>query len=215
MTRPRHDAAPVRRLPPVLILLLGLLTTVVCLLLLFAPLFAPSPPPGVLTQSWMVQMLDSRGPFVLEDWLRHRFFLMVLVLLVVVLAVLPWRAARTARSRGRRGGAASTPDGTSSTADGTATHGFGGTRATGAARRSALTFSDDGRILDPEHPGAETIARSVPELQALARTAGIPWHADFGTEGGARGLLEIVRAAGTGPVGVRRAPADPGGGPAR
>ncbi|MDN5901214.1 MAG: hypothetical protein L0H74_14245 [Brachybacterium sp.] len=189
-----------RGLPPVVILLLGMLIAGACLPLLFGSFYAPNPPPGEMVRYLLLGLLDGRGPFFVQDLLWNRFVLIVAVLLVLVLAVLPWWAVRSQRRGGRSGGHRID---VSFGAAGSTSPGTGGTRVTRTEHRSSLTFSDDGRILDEECPGALTIERSVPELRSMARATRIPWNTVFETEGGARGFLEILRALSTGPVRVR------------
>jgi hypothetical protein len=202
---PSPGPARPRGLPPAVVLLLGLLTTAVCLLLLFGPFYPYGVTPGRILQLQLLELLDGRGPYVLRSLLWDRFGLIVTVVLALLLAVLPWRAVR--RHRGASDGAG--PAGTAGPAPG------GGriTRTTTrTVRRTSLTFSDDGRILDEAHPGSGTLDLGVPELRAMARGTGLPWHTDYETEGGARGFLEVLRAVHTGPVGVHRAgTSDPAG----
>lgn len=193
-----HGARARRGLPPGVILLCGLLAAAACLLLLFGPFYPPRMSPGETVRLWFLLLLDGNGPYLLTRVLWERFFLVSAALLVLVLAVLPWRAARKAQ-RGHRGagrtGAVPTREGPTSRT----------TRKTRTVLSSSVSFSDDGRLLDEQNQGTGEIQRSIPQLRMMARAAGIPWHTDFETEGGARGFLEILRALQTGQVQVHRA----------
>lgn len=186
-------------LAPWAVLVCGALATGICLLLLFGPFYPYAGTPGLVLQHRLLILLDGTGPRILSDLLWNRFFLSATIVLGVILMLLPWRGARK-RHRGRTPGSpAGRPEGGGLRGD------AGSTRARVTQRTSSLLFSDDGRVQDPEDPGAEMIGRSVSDLRAMARAARIPWRSDYETSGGARAFLEVLRALNTGPVGVHRA----------
>ena len=61
--------------------------------------------------------------------------------------------------------------------------------------------------------GVPAERRSVAELGEMARTAGIRWRPEYATEGGARGLLEILRALENGTAPAEIAGPEPSLGP--
>jgi len=210
VTGGRGIARTRRALPPLVVLALGLLTTAVCMILLFGPFYGPYPTPGQSVQFWLRVLSDGRGPYVLQDLLWNRFAPSVAVILIVILAVLPWFSARRAQAADEAGeaAAATSADSASQTAGSPRT--AEGARRSRPVRGEEIIFSDDGRILARDQQDTGRLRISVEELREMARSAGLPWHTDFETAGGARGVLEILRAVHTGPVGVRRAE-QPGG----
>lgn len=62
--------------------------------------------------------------------------------------------------------------------------------------------------------GEETIRHSVAELEEMARSAGLRWRPDYATEGGARGLLEVLRVLENGTAPEEALPPEPAQAPA-
>ncbi|MGO1227204.1 hypothetical protein ACT3SQ_01965 [Brachybacterium sp. AOP42-C2-15] len=195
----RRDAGARRGLPPWAVLLCGALATGICLLLLFGPFYPYTGTPGEAIRHRLLMLLDGRGPRILSDLLWNWFFLSTTVVLGMILMLLPWGAARERRRGGTAGASGEHHRDAGPRSD------AGAARVSITERSTSLTFSDDGSIQDPEDPDAVMIERSVSDLRAMARAARIPWRTDYETSGGARAFLEVLRALGTGPVGVHRA----------
>lgn len=177
-------------LPPVLILLLGLLTTAVCMLLLFGPFYPEHASPGATLQR-ALRPLSEHLPRPLRLLMGNRFLLVMLLVFGVFLALKPWRNA-VHRRDARFGASPQRAAGISSDL-----------RVTRTEHDVSFTFSDDGSIVSDHGDGELT--RSVPDLREMAAATGIPWHTDFETEGGSRAFLEVLRALHDGPAGVFRA----------
>lgn len=62
--------------------------------------------------------------------------------------------------------------------------------------------------------GEETSRPSVAELEEMARSAGLRWRPDYATEGGARGLLEVLRVLENGTAPKEALPPGPAQAPA-
>lgn len=150
------------------VLVAGVLATAVCLFLLFVPLFPGQPPPGQLVQYWVRDLLGTWAPSSLVRLVRNRFVLLTVALLALVLVVLPWSVARR-----------------------TAT---GARTASRTASSPSSQRTPEGRLEGSQRPGPRAETRTVGRLQEMAGAAGIPWRPQFETEGGARGLLELVHA---------------------
>lgn len=192
-------------LPPRLILVVGLLVTAVCMLLLFGPFYPPFTGPGDLLRLRLSTLISRAGEIVLPNLMhllallvRDRIVLLVLAVCVLALALVPWRVA-TGRQRrpAVRDGAARSAGSVPPPAS----------RVSRIERRSSLSFADDGSIVPDEDGDGRTTELTLDELQLMARALTIPWRPAYRTEGGARALLEIIRATQGAPGQVRRAPA--------
>lgn len=172
---PGESTRQARALPPALIALGGALVAGLCLLLLLGPFYQQYAGPADHMQHWLMMMLDGRGPFALERLLRFRFPLLLVLLFGAVLVLVPWRRA-VHLQRGRRGADQASPGQAA--------------REQRAMSRGTVRAAPAAAV--PRDETAEQ--RSVAELGEMARTAGIRWRPEYATEGGARALLEILRA---------------------
>lgn len=226
MTAPAA-AARRRPLPVPAVPVLGLLGVVAVTLLLFGPFHgARYESPAHYLQRWLAAPVGAfadltglRAAQRLATWVIYDFTALLLVVLVAVMVVLPTLVVIVRRTRERGGEPGATPHGepgaTPHGDPGTGSHGEPGTgRARGTAprtsaprrdRRSSLVFSDDGSVGEVGAEPGEDLERGLGELRALAAEAGLPWHARYETEGGARALLEVLRARGERPATFRRA----------
>ena len=193
-TRPGESTRQVRALPPALIALGGALVAGLCLLLLLGPFYQQYAGPADHMQHWLMMMLDGRGPFALERLLRFRFPLLLVLLFGAVLVLVPWRRA-VHLQRGRRGADQASPGQAA--------------REQRAMSRGTVRAAPAAAV--PRDETAEQ--RSVAELGEMARTAGIRWRPEYATEGGARGLLEILRALENGTAPAEIAGPEPSLGP--
>lgn len=198
---PRPGSEPRSRvLAPSVILLLGLATLAACLLLLFGPFYPEYRGPAQLLQSRLLLLLGPDGPRALRQLALYQFVPVVVAVLAVALVLVPWR---TAAGRQRRpSGASAQGRPTRGLAGGSAGAGVSIARVRRAERTAAVAFADDGGITGGDDAGV--LRHSVPALRLMARAAGVPWHTDYETEGGARAFLEVLRALHAGPVEVRR-----------
>lgn len=193
--------------PPVRVLLIGLAGAfVVWLLLRYGP---AGPVRGVSAMVYLEHavvtglvglgdLTGARSVSGLAWSVSANFAGLVTVLLVLVMAVLPWAVAlRSDRAADR-----AFPDRASSGA------GVRGSREVASTSSLPVTFVDDGSVRGGADGRAGTVVQTVGQLRAMAREAGIPWHTDYETEGGARAFLEVLRATQNGPSQVGRAGAE-------
>ena len=192
------------RLMPTLALLLGLLCVAVCMLLLFGPMYEEYANPGFLVAGAAYAALAPVLPWWIYVLLMERFTVVALIILLLVLAVLPWGIARFRQRASRSRPSSTAPPAwtsTSSWSSGGSSALSGGIswQVTRTQRSSSVTFGDDDLLVSDDGAGAGEGLMSVQDLKAMAGAAGIPWKSVYETEGGARALLEILRALHAGP----------------
>lgn len=192
------------RLMPTLALLLGLLCVAVCMLLLFGPMYEEYANPGFLVAGAAYAALAPVLPWWIYVLLMERFTVVALIILLLVLAVLPWGIARFRQRASRSRPSSTAPPAwtsTSSWSSGGSSALSGGIswQVTRTQRSSSVTFGDDDLLVSDDGAGAGVGLMSVQDLKAMAGVAGIPWKSVYETEGGARALLEILRALHAGP----------------
>lgn len=112
---------------------------------------------------------------------------LVLALLAAILVVRPVIGA-VRRQRTAPSTVASAP-----AASSTRPRGGAGASA-GDGPGPATTSQADGRLVGDDGRAGTPMHRTEAELRLLARSASIPWSPGYTTEGGARALLELVRA---------------------
>ena len=216
---------------PLIVLCLGLLGVAVVMLLLYGPFHgADYEAPGWYLHRFLASLMSSGAQASgldmlhrLASWARYDFVPLVIVVLVLIMAVLPTAVALGRRPRHDEAAGAgrlqddSRADDTRATRPGTTDSRTGRARDGGARGRrprtgmrdrdrlGSLVFSDDGSIGAAGAAPGEGLELGIAELRGLADEAGLPWHSRYETEGGARGLLEILRALQDGPARVRRA----------
>lgn len=191
---PGESTRQARALPPALIALGGALVAGLCLLLLLGPFYPEHARPADHLQRWLMMLLDGRGPFTLQRLLSFQFPLLLILLFGTVLVLAPWR--RAVHLRRERLGTDQATEKPSLREQRTPARG---------ARRGTSAATAGG--------GVPAERRSVAELGEMARTAGIRWRPEYATEGGARGLLEILRALENGTAPAEIAGPEPSLGP--
>lgn len=192
------------RLMPTLALLLGLLCVAVCMLLLFGPMYEEYANPGFLVAGAAYAALAPVLPWWIYVLLMERFTVVALIILLLVLAVLPWMIARFRQRASRNRPTSTAPPAwtsTSSWSSGGSPALSGGIswQVTRTQRSSSVTFGEDDLLVSDDGAGAGEGLMSVQDLKAMAGAAGISWKSVYETEGGARALLEILRALHAGP----------------
>lgn len=173
-------------MPPWTVLVVGALGTFVCLVLLWVPIVSGQLPLGLILQAWVRELIGDWAPSVLVRLVDDQFVLLTAAVLGLLLVLLPGNAARKAAPALRRAAAARTTPGPAPARK-------RAPRQKPAPPQPPLR-TPDGRLEDLRRPGRSTVTRTVGELRRMAGSAGIPWRAQFETEGGARGLLEVLHA---------------------
>lgn len=174
MNRVPRRGEPSGGMPPTAVLALAVPVILACLLLLIGPFYAQGQTPYWLLQVRLQMLLGDHLPPDAASLLHEDLPGVLLMFCVVLLGVIPYQMAKRAHAVRRR-------------------------EAADAARsRAGQAASGEP---DAEGSPAPTLDIGIADLRARARRAGIPWDAAYETEGGARGLLEILRV-------LHRDPAD-------